>query len=134
VKSDSKPAVLVVEDERVVAWDLREMINAFGYDCYALASSSDEALRAAETKRPDLVLMDLRLKGTVDGIDTARMLQEKYGVGVKIIFLTAHAQGDMDARAALVQAAAWLRKPIHAPILRKALAQVLGAPSAPTTE
>jgi two-component system, response regulator PdtaR len=134
VNSDKKPAILVVEDERVVAWDLREMINAFGYDCYALASSADEALRAAENKRPDLVLMDLRLKGPVDGIDAARILQEKYGAEMKIVFLTAHAQGDMGDRASLVQAAAWLRKPIHAPLLRKALAQVLGVPGNPAVE
>jgi CheY-like chemotaxis protein len=129
VSTDEKPAVLVVDDERVVAWDLREMVNAFGYDCYAIASSADQALRAAETRCPDLVLMDIRLKGSVDGIETARMLQEKYGTRVLIIFLSAHSQADMGERAALVQAAAWLRKPIHAPVLRKVLAQVLGQPA-----
>lgn len=122
--SGDKRAVLVVDDERVVAWDLREMINSFGFDCFAVASSSEEALRAAELKRPDLVLMDIRLKGTVDGIETAKLLQDRYGPELKIIFLSAHSRGDMGERAAAVHALMWLRKPIHAPLLRRALAQV----------
>jgi two-component system, response regulator PdtaR len=130
MNSQAKPAVLVVDDERIVAWDLREMINALGYDCYAVASSAEQALRAAELKRPDLVLMDIRLKGPIDGIDTARMLQEQYGRGVRVIFLSAHSQRDMGARAESVRAAAWLRKPIHAPVLRKVIAEAL-APEGP---
>lgn len=129
MSGDAKPAVLVVEDERVVAWDLREMINGFGFDCYAIATSAQEALRAAETRRPDLVLMDIRLKGPVDGIETAKMLQEKYGGQLRIIFISAHSQSDMGPRAESVTGAVWLRKPIRAPMLRKTLAYVF-----PTSE
>lgn len=129
MSAKGKPAVLVVEDERVVAWDLREMVNSFGYDCYAIASCADEALLAAERKCPDLVLMDIRLKGAVDGIDTARMLQEKYGRGIRIIFVSAHTRADMGPRAEAIVAAAWLRKPVRAPVLQKALAEVFEAPT-----
>ncbi|HKU40879.1 MAG TPA: response regulator [Polyangiales bacterium] len=118
-------AVLVVEDERVVAWDLREILNALGHDCYAIASSGQDALRAAEQQRPDLVLMDIRLKGAIDGIETARLLQERHGEAVRIIFLSAHSRADLGERARRVRVAAWMRKPINAAMLRKTLAQVL---------
>lgn len=119
-----KAAVLVVDDERVIAWDLREMINAMGYDCFAIASSAEEALRAAEKKTPDLVLMDIRLNGPIDGIETARMLQAKYAV--RVVFLSAHSKADSSERAEGVHASAWLTKPIRATVLKKTLDGVLG--------
>jgi len=125
MESAKKPAVLVVDDERVIAWDLREMINAMGYDCFAIASSADEALRAAANKLPDVVLMDIRLKGPVDGIDTARMLQAKYP-GLRVVFLSAHSRSDSAERAKAVTASAWLTKPIRATVLRKTLEGILG--------
>jgi CheY-like chemotaxis protein len=128
METPKKLAVLVVDDERVIAWDLREMINAMGYDCFAIASSAEEALHAAETKAPDVVLMDIRLNGPVDGIETARMLQAKYGV--RIVFLSAHSKADTAARAEGVDAAAWLTKPIRASVLQKTLQEVLGKPDA----
>lgn len=128
MSGETKPAVLVVEDERVVAWDLREMVNGFGLDCYAIAASAEEAMRAAEAKRPDVVLMDIRLKGPVDGIEAARMLQEKYGPQLRVVFISAHSQSAMGPRAESVPGAVWLRKPIRAPMLRKTLGQLLGIP------
>ena len=119
----TKPAVLVVDDERVIAWDLREMINAMGFDCYAVASSSEQALGAAAKRTPDLVLMDIRLNGPVDGVDTARMLQEKYGV--RVVFLSAHSHADTLERAQGIRVSGWLTKPIRASVLRKTLEDAL---------
>jgi CheY-like chemotaxis protein len=127
VARETRPRVLVVEDERVVAWDLREMINALGYDCYAVASSAEEALRVAAGACPDLVLMDIRIKGPVDGIETAKLLQREYGSRIRIVFLSAHSKTDLRERAREVEVSAWMTKPIHAPVLQRTLAQVFAS-------
>ena len=127
----TKPGILIVDDERVVAWDEREMVKEFGYDCFAVASSAEQALRAAEQRRPDLVLMDIRLQGPIDGIEAARLLQERHGKGVRIIFMSAHSRADMGPRAEAVQAVAWLRKPIQPAMLRKTLAEAFAQPEPP---
>jgi len=63
--------VLIVEDERIVAEDLRETLTEMGYDAYAIAASSDEAMARARERKPDVVLMDIRIKGPRDGVETA---------------------------------------------------------------
>ena len=129
MESTKKAAVLVVDDERVIAWDLREMINGMGYDCFAIASSAAEAMLAAEKRTPDVVLMDIRLNGPVDGIETARMLQSKFA-DLRVVFLSAHSKADTMQRAEGVNAAAWLTKPIRASVLRRTLEDVVGKPPA----
>jgi CheY-like chemotaxis protein len=124
----AKPAILIVDDERIVAWDERELVNEFGYDCYAIASSAEQALSAAAKRCPDLVLMDIRLQGATDGIEAARLLQERYGRRVRVIFMSAHAKADMGPRADTVHAIAWLRKPIQPALLQQALAQAFEKP------
>ena len=82
-------SVLIVEDERIVAKDLQQTLNDMGYDAFAIASSADEALMRASEKCPDVVLMDIRIKGQRDGIETASLLRDRFGV--PIVYLTAHA-------------------------------------------
>ena len=64
--------VLIVEDEPVVALDLKQEVEEFGCEVLGVAESADEALMAAEENLPDLALMDVRIVGSVDGIQTAR--------------------------------------------------------------
>ena len=81
----SEPArykVLVVEDERVVAKDLTLTLEGMGYEVIGSAASRDEALVACAKQVPDIVLMDIRIKGGVDGIDTAKELLDLYGLHV----------------------------------------------------
>ncbi len=82
-------SILIVEDERIVAKDLQQTLGDMGYDAYAIASSSDEAIARASEKCPDVVLMDIHIKGQRDGIQTAEILKQKFGVAV--VYLTAHA-------------------------------------------
>jgi hypothetical protein len=69
--ADQPPCILIVEDERIVAADLQDVLNGLGYDAYAIAASGAEALAIARKKRPDIVLMDIRIDGDVDGIEVA---------------------------------------------------------------
>ena len=92
---------MVVEDERITAEDLRDILTQSGYEVTAAVASGDEALRRAELDRPDLVLMDIRIEGSLDGLATARLLRQRFDIPV--VFLTAHADDDTLASAKLAE-------------------------------
>jgi signal transduction histidine kinase len=79
---------MLVEDERIVAMNLSQRLGLLGYDVHAVASSGEEAIECARTAWPDLVLMDIRIDGPIDGIETAEQLNRIRPVPV--IYLTAH--------------------------------------------
>src|SRR5689334_4187248 len=112
-------AILVVEDERVVARDIEESLVRMGYDVLGTAASAAECLQHAESQRPDLVLMDIRIEGALDGIETARILRSRYDVPV--IFLTAFADEQTVARARETEAHGYILKPFRAGELRSAV-------------
>ena len=103
--------ILIVEDERITAEDLEEVLKDLGYQVSAVVSSGEEALREAERNRPDLVLMDIRIKGEMDGAETARLLRERWDVPV--VYLTAHADRDTLERAKQSQPLGYIVKPFH---------------------
>ncbi len=84
-----KPRILIVEDNPIVAEDLKIKLLNFGYSISGVAMSGEEALNSTEAQRPDLALMDINLGQGISGLETAILLKEKYGVSV--IYLTAHA-------------------------------------------
>src|SRR3954467_13333466 len=81
--------VMLVEDEVIVAWDIAETVKRLGYDIVGMADTAEQAVRLAEQLAPDVILMDIRLNGTLDGIEAARLIRARTGRGV--IYLTAHA-------------------------------------------
>ncbi len=103
--------ILIVEDERITAEDLEEVLKDLGYQVSAVVSSGEEAIREAERNRPDLVLMDIRIKGEMDGAETARLLRERWDVPV--VYLTAHADRDTLQRARQSQPLGYIVKPFH---------------------
>ena len=109
-------SILIVEDERIVAKDLEQTLVEMGYDAYATAVSSAEAIARVAEKRPDLVLMDIRIKGAIDGIATAALLREQFGV--PIVYLTAHADDATLDRAKHTEPYGYLMKPVRAAELR----------------
>ena len=111
-----KPSVLIVEDESVVALDLQQTLHEFGYDAFAIAATAEAAIIKASARCPDLVLMDIRIAGTVDGIDTAEILRARFGVPV--VFLTAHADESTLNRAKRAEPYGYLVKPVKAAELR----------------
>uniref|UniRef100_B8DIV5 histidine kinase n=1 Tax=Nitratidesulfovibrio vulgaris (strain DSM 19637 / Miyazaki F) TaxID=883 RepID=B8DIV5_NITV9 len=82
-----RPAVVIVDDEQIVALDIRRTLERLGYAVPAMAADGEEAVRMAGELRPDLVLMDIRLRGPMDGIEAAARIARQYGVPV--VFLTA---------------------------------------------
>jgi two-component system cell cycle sensor histidine kinase/response regulator CckA len=108
--------VLVVEDERVVAKDLRIALQKFGFRVPETVASGDDALLAMSELSPDLVLMDIRIRGVRDGIETADIIRRRFDVPV--IFLTAHADDETLARAKLAEPVGYLLKPVNLDELR----------------
>ncbi|MFW5712969.1 MAG: response regulator, partial [Spirochaetota bacterium] len=68
--------VLIVEDERIIALDLKKRLERFGFPSPEIVSNGEEALSAAESMQPDIILMDIMLGGPIDGIDAAKTVKE----------------------------------------------------------
>ncbi|HEX6823457.1 MAG TPA: response regulator [Candidatus Sulfotelmatobacter sp.] len=82
------PRALIVEDEALIAEELRERLLRLGFAVIAAVSSGEEGIEIATRERPDLVLMDIRLSGDKDGVQAAREIREQ--VDVPIVYLTAY--------------------------------------------
>jgi PAS domain S-box-containing protein len=116
---ESAAPVLIVEDERIVARDLQRTLLGFGYDAFAIAASCEEALSRASEKCPAVVLMDIRIKGELDGIATARILRERFATAV--VYLTSHADPETLRRATATEPSGYLQKPVRPAELRSAI-------------
>ena len=112
-------SILIVEDEPIVARDLQLTLRDVGFDAYAIAHSGDDAIKRASERCPDLVLMDIRIRGSLDGIQTAEILRQRFGVSV--VYLTAHADDATIERASGTDPYGYLLKPIKAEELRSAV-------------
>lgn len=105
----TRPRLLIVEDEIIIALDLKAQLQRLGYDVIGLAANGDEALQLAEAQRPDLVLMDLVLRGPVDGAQTADQLRERYGLPV--VFITAYSDAATLERVRVTEPYGYILKP-----------------------
>ena len=102
-------SILIVEDEGFVAGDVQNRLTAQGYDIAGWVVSGEEALAEVEARSPDLVLMDIHLKGTLDGIEAAEQIRKKYDVPV--VFVTALADDDTLNRAKIADPFGFILKP-----------------------
>lgn len=122
--------ILIVEDERIIAFDLKEQLQGLGYHVVDVVSSGREALRSIENHRPAIVLMDIYIEGSIDGIDTARQVYGRYRIPV--VFLTAFTGDALLRRASETLPFGYLTKPfdlreLHATVqvaLARSLAQL----------
>jgi diguanylate cyclase (GGDEF)-like protein/PAS domain S-box-containing protein len=103
--------ILVVEDEGLIAHDVCRALRQLGYTPLGPVNTSDAALVAVETDLPDLILMDISLRGSRDGIDTARMVRARHDIPV--IFLTAYSDDATIARAQASTPYGYLVKPFE---------------------
>lgn len=103
--------ILVVEDETVTAWYLQEALEHFGHQVVANAMSGEEALQKTDETQPDLVLMDIRLQGEMDGIATAERIGSRFRI--PIVYLTAHADDSTLSRAIATNPFGYLVKPFQ---------------------
>jgi len=101
--------ILVVEDERIVAKDMQTMLQRLGYDVPATAASGQEAIIKAAEIQPDLVLMDIVIKGTMDGIEAANQMRSH--LDIPVIYVTAYADEALLQRAKITEPFGYIIKP-----------------------
>jgi CheY-like chemotaxis protein len=109
--SSPGPRVLIVEDEILIAEELRERLSRFGYSVIAAVDSADEGIAIATRELPDLVLMDIRLKGEKDGVQAAKEIRQQ--VDIPIVYVTAYSDRQTVDRAKQTDHDAYILKPFH---------------------
>ncbi len=119
----AKAQILVVEDDWLVAADIKNQLKRMGFNVTASVPSGEQAVETVKEKEPDLVLMDIVLKGEKDGIEGARQIRTM--ADIPLVYLTACVDGKTYERASKTRPAAYLSKPceeweLHATI-KKAL-------------
>ena len=117
--------VLVVEDNRLVAAALDVWLNEMGYAAVRTVSTVPEAVEAAVSLNPRVVLMDLHLPGIGDGVDAAKQIHETYRLKCPVIFLTGDTSSDAVKRILQDHPAAILKKPVSETALRQTIDEVI---------
>ena len=107
----STPRALIVEDEALIAEELRERLSGIGFSVIAAVDNADESIAIATPERPDLVLMDIRLKGEKDGVQAAEEILQR--VDASIVYLTAHSDRITVERARRTDHDGFILKPFH---------------------
>jgi len=102
-------SILVVEDEGIVAQEIKSRLEKNGYTVCAVAHDGETAVDHTGNMRPDLVLMDIRLKGEMDGIEAAGRIRERYHIPV--VYLTAYTDTATLARAKVMEPFGYVVKP-----------------------
>lgn len=120
-QGESVPAarILIVEDEQIVALDIKMHLQKYGYTVPATFASAEDALRELPGIEPDLVLMDIKLQGEMDGLEAASQIKSDFGIPV--ILLTANADESTIQRAKFTQPFAYIIKPFEERELRTAI-------------
>ena len=112
----AQASILIVEDEAIVALDLKMQLEDLDYRIVGIADTASGAVALARQMRPDLALMDVMLKGGADGIEAAETLRR--GLDVPVVFLTSFSDADTVRRAARTAAYGYLTKPFQIKELR----------------
>ena len=105
------PKILVVEDESIVSLEIQSRIGDLGYLVSDAVFSGEQALLSVENNTPDLILMDINLRGEIDGIETANLISQKFSI--PIIYMTAYADNETLQRAKATSPYAYIIKPIE---------------------
>jgi DNA-binding LytR/AlgR family response regulator len=101
--------VLVVEDESIVSKDIQHSLKKLGYTVVGAASTGEKAIELALSERPDIVLMDIMLKGDMNGIEAASLIKEQ--IAIPVIFLTAYADESTLSKAKISEPYGYILKP-----------------------
>ena len=103
--------ILIVEDEGLIALDLKKRLEQAGYKVVALADNGEDAILNAGNLKLDVILMDIRLRGPMDGVEIADEIRKRFYIPV--IFVTAHADCETLDRARITEPFGYIVKPFH---------------------
>lgn len=116
---DTPLKLLVVEDDMIIAATIALQLSKLGYEVSGIVPRGEEAILHAKTNRPDLILLDISLKGALDGIDTAHAIHQQWNI--PIIYVTANTDEATFNRAKKTRPYAFISKPIRAIELQRAI-------------
>jgi two-component system response regulator LytT len=119
----SKINILITEDESIVAKDIQMSLKKLGYNVVAICNNGDDAIRTAEEHRPDIILMDIMLKGEMSGIEAADQIRKR--LNIPIIFLTAYADESTLSKAKITEPYGYIIKPFKEIDLRTTIEMAL---------
>lgn len=109
--ANEKANIMIVEDEAIVAEEIKISLEGMGYLVTSSVKTGESAIEKAEQDRPDVIIMDIRLEGQIDGIEASERIRSRFGIPV--IFLTAYADDEKLDRAKLALPFGYLIKPIQ---------------------
>jgi len=115
--------LLIIEDEGILAMNMEISLENMGYEVVGSFFSAESAMDFLEGDRPHLIMMDITLRGELDGIEAARMIQERYVI--PIIFITGNADEKTKERAMSIKPAGYIKKPINDSTMQHAIEQAL---------
>lgn len=118
-----KKKILIVEDEVVTSMDLWHILELWGYDMCEQVSKGEEAIKAAEKERPDIMLIDINLDGGINGIEVAKQISSRFRIHV--IFITGYSDPEMKKQAELISPAGYFIKPIDYYTLKETIESIL---------
>ena len=107
----AKANIMIVEDEAIVGEELKISLEDMGYAVTSIVKSGEQTIEKADQERPDLILMDIKLKGQMDGIEAADLIRSR--LDIPVIFLTAYADDDKIERAKLTMPFGYILKPFQ---------------------
>ncbi|NYB51272.1 MAG: response regulator [Methanobacteriaceae archaeon] len=119
----SNASIMLVEDEIIVAADVKHRLENMGYDVLGIFDTGEEAIAKAGELQPQLVLMDIVLKGEMDGIEAAQSIREKYQI--PIIYLTAYSDEKTLERAKVTEPFGYVLKPFEDREIQSAIEMAL---------
>jgi PAS domain S-box-containing protein len=118
-----KAKILIVEDEAIIAMELESQLQSLGYEVTSIVDTGERAIQKAEVDKPDIILMDIRIKGEIDGIETAEIIRNRFGI--PFIFSTAYLDQGRIERAKITMPFGYVLKPIQERDLKVTLEMAL---------
>jgi CheY-like chemotaxis protein len=119
--------VLILEDEVIVAEDVRSKLIAKGYEVTGIVDTFDKALESVKANHPDIMILDIRIKGEITGVETAIILASQFDKPIPVVFLTAFSESEFPVLKAL-EGYTFIKKPFTEEALFEALEKALTTP------
>jgi CheY-like chemotaxis protein len=124
--------VLIVEDEVIVAEDVRSKLANRGYEVTGIVDTFDKALESVKANRPDIMILDIRIKGEITGVETAIILGSQFEKPIPVVFLTAFSESEFPVLKA-IESYSFITKPFTEESLFSAIEKALADPKNPYT-
>lgn len=118
-----RPKILIVEDEIIIALDIQHTLENLGYRVSAVVSSGEESIEKASEVHPDLVLMDIKLSGDMDGIDAAEQIYNRFRIPV--VYLTAYSDDKILEGMRGTMVFGYINKPFDERVLQNTIEKAL---------